>query len=205
MAGEHGEVAIRQALQPFAELTADGGTVCGIRHLRKSGPGDNPYDAVLGSRAWSAAVRAMLFFSPDPAHRDEPYGLMFPRGNLSRPGGGSCYSLEPTQVELDDGNVGEVPVFTLTGGTSISLDDALNPSRATAKGDAEKFLTETLASGRVEFEQLVDLAEKQNISLKTLRRAKKDLEVRSDYEGSGKDRVTYWRLSSDQDGQDGQK
>jgi hypothetical protein len=203
---EHGEVAVRQALQPFAELASDGVTVCGIRHLRKSSPADNPYDAVLGSRAWSAAVRALLFFTPDPEHRDQPYGLMFPRGNLSRPVAGTCYQLESTPVDLDDGTSSEVPVFTLAGGTTITLDDALGPRQVLGEREkAEKFLVDLLDSGRVDYEEILRQIKEKNISLKTLRRAKKDLGVVSKYEGAGKDRVTFWQLPDDEDGQDAQK
>jgi hypothetical protein len=203
-ATEHGEIAIRNALQPFAELASEGTTVCGIRHFRKGSPGDNPFDVMIGSRAWTAACRSVLFFTPDPSHPDEPAGLLYARGNLARPVPGSCYALISTPVLLDDGNTDDVPLFKLTGTTTITLDEALGPRQTpTERAKAEQLLTETLSSGRVQVERINALAGEKNVSTRTLHRAKKDLGVVSEYEGTGRSRVTYWRLP-DKDCQDGQ-
>jgi hypothetical protein len=75
---ESSEIALRQALAPFSQADGDM-TITGIRHLRKSAPGDNPYDSILGSKAWAAAARAIVFFAPNPHHKDEPRGLIYSR------------------------------------------------------------------------------------------------------------------------------
>jgi hypothetical protein len=41
-------------------------------------------------------------------------------------------------VELDDGTFGQVPVFKLTGGTTITLDDALGPQKTGTAKDIAK-------------------------------------------------------------------
>jgi len=195
---EHGEVAVRQALEEWNSLAQDDGiTVVGVRHVRKSPPGDNPYDAVLGSRAWSAAARAVLFFTPDPEHPDEPGGLIFPRGNLARPGGGSRYRLCSTPVLLDDGNMADVPVFALdSGAISITLEEALGPKdEATGRTEAERFLLNVLAGGaeHLKTEVIAD-AEALGIAERTVQRARSKLGVVVRQEGFGKDRRSWWRL-----------
>lgn len=203
------EIPLRKAMQPFAEMASEGISVCGVRHFRKGSGGDNPQDVVLGSKAWVAAARATVFFVPDPNYRDEPRGLIFPRGNLTRPVPGTCYRLESTDVALDDSTVDSVPVFTLAGGTTITLDEALGPRQTpSARSEAETFLVEALSGGRVPYETIVAAAGEAGISLMTLRRAKKSLGVTFEYEGAGTDRVTYWLIpgkKDDQDDQDDQK
>jgi AAA domain/Bifunctional DNA primase/polymerase, N-terminal len=196
---EHGEVAIRQSLEPFNALIAElGATVAGIRHLRKSDPGDNPFDAVLGSKAWAAAARALLFFTPDPEHPERPGGLIFPRGNLAKPGAGSRYRLDPTWVKLDDGNVGEYPLFVLEeGDVGIDLDEALGPQEeAAGRLRAERFLKDFLTEhGRSALaSEVLAAAKDEDIPEKALRRAKTSLGVVSDRDGFGPGSVVTWRL-----------
>ena len=194
---ENSEMMVRQALAPFVRLarTTKMG-IAGVRHLRKGPAGDNPYDSMLGSRAWSAAARAVMFFTPNPAHPDRQGGLIFPRGNLARAGEPIAYQLRSTPVDLDDGTSMEVPVFTIdTLAVNITLEEALGPrEQATARTEAEVFLADLLAYGRVLADEAYGLADKAGISRRTLERAKKALGVTSEAEGSGPTRRWWWVL-----------
>jgi hypothetical protein len=194
---EHGEMALRQALAPFNRLAQEHeATVVGVRHVRKGPVGDNAFDAVLGSRAWSAAPRALLFFTPDPKEPDRHGGLVFPRGNLSRGGDGRRYRLDEVTIALDDGEAAQVPLFALEeGGAGLSLEDALGPrERVTARADAEEFLQDALADGAVPEKDVQEKAATEEFSPRTLRRAKKELGVFSERRGFGPGSVVYWRL-----------
>src|SRR5262249_34488687 len=114
---EHGEIAIRDALQPFALLAQEQDTtIAGIRHTGKRVSSTNPFDAVLGSRAWSAAPRGLVFFTRDPEQEQRAGGLLFARGNLAQSVPAHRYRLDSCRVALDDGTVGDVPVFVLEDG-----------------------------------------------------------------------------------------
>jgi hypothetical protein len=196
-ANEHGEMALRQALAPFNRLAQEhDATVVGVRHVRKGPSGDNAFDAVLGSRAWSAAPRALLFFTPDPKEPERHGGFVFPRGNLARGGEGRRYRLDAVTVALDDGSTAEVPLFALEeGGAGFSLEDALGPrEHVNAREDAKDFLRETLADGAVPEKDVQARAAAEEFSPRTLRRAKKELGVVSERRGFGPGSVVYWRL-----------
>jgi hypothetical protein len=194
---EHGEIALRKALAPFARFAQDHNvTVAGIRHPRKGHSGDDPFDSVLGSRAWSAAPRALVFFTKDPREPDRSGGLVFPRGNLASGGDGRRYRLDPIMVATDDGENTEVPLFVLEeGGAGISLEDALGPrEQVGTREDAKEFLRDVLADGAVAEKDVQEKAKAEEFSPRTLRRAKKELGVISERRGFGPGSVVYWRL-----------
>lgn len=184
---EHGEHAVRHALGPLLAYALEHeATVIGVRHVRKGGPLESPYDAILGSRAWSAAPRAHLIFAPDRARTEEPGGLIFPRGNLARGGLVHRYRLASATVALDAGGETEVPLFTLEGaGVAGDLEEALRPATSAKTGRpavALEYAKEWLALALVEpvqAKQLAREARQCGISAVTLERARKELGIRS--------------------------
>jgi hypothetical protein len=184
---EHGEINVRTALDPFAQLARSRSmTVLGVRHTRKNTNADNPFDVVLGSRAWSAAARAVLFFAPDRERPDVKGGLLFTRWNLSATDQAFRYSLMSTSVLLDDGATTEVPRFELAEGiTGISLEDALGPrDKNSAGNEAEEFLLEVLPS---KVKAIDDLVKSEPFSKRTLDRAKKKLGILSIWDDDHKE------------------
>jgi hypothetical protein len=134
---EPGEVALRRSFLPFHLLAVEYDvTVAGVRHVRKAPGTSNPFDVALGSRAWTAAARAVLFFTPDKTRGDDKGGLLFARGNLAA---GTAYRwhLTPKVVRLDDDSVGEVPLFVLDGAAAdVSLEELL--ADADSVGELER-------------------------------------------------------------------
>jgi hypothetical protein len=209
-ANEHGEIAVRQALAPFHELAVNEGvTVIGIRHGRKSGPGDNPLDMVLGSKAWTAAARALLIFAPDREHGDRPGGLIFGRGNLAAPSSGLRYRLDQVPVVYDEAVVrpstgelvteGLANLFVPEGTASITLDEALGPkSQATERVNAEAFLLAQLVDGEEHLaSELLTLAEDAGIALRTLQNARSKLRLLVRREGFGRGSKVWWKLPAE--------
>lgn len=193
---EHGEIGVRKAIYPFVELAAEHNlVVCGIRHLRKSPSGANPFDALMGSRGFTAAARSVLFFTPDREHKDRAGGLVFTKGNLATGSGGIRYRLDSTDVALDDGTTGNVPLFVIEeGGVSINLEDALgSEERLTARQEAIAWLIELLTPGRLEADTVRAMANRDEIAWRTLNRYKPDAGVHSVREGG----VWYWVLGED--------
>jgi hypothetical protein len=204
---EHQEMAVRQALGVYHELAVtEGLTVIGIRHGRKGAAGDNPLDMVMGSKAWAAAARALLIFTPDREHEGRPGGLIFGRGNLAAPSSGLRYRLDQVPVTFDNPVIrpstgelvteGLANLFVPEGVAAVTLDEALGPkSQATDRVDAEAFLLKQLADHEEHLvTEITEAAEEEGHAERTLRRARQKLRVIVRTEGFGKDKRSWWRL-----------
>jgi hypothetical protein len=203
-ANEHGEVVMRQALVPFINMAHHHNVaVVGIRHFRKSStPGDNPYDVILGSKAWSAAARSLVFFVPDPRYdASERRALIYPRGNLAAPGAGSRYHLDVVTRTLDDGTQDEIPLHVPDlEPAGMTLEEALGPrQRAGDREAAKRFLSEILHDDAMDAKNVSQEATVLGISPATLRRAKTDLGIRVGRNGFGPGSVVVWRLPGSAD------
>jgi hypothetical protein len=191
---EHAEIAVRQSLAPFVALAQKGVTVIGVRHRRKGAAGDNPFDVIMGSRAWGAAARSVLFFAAD-RERKEGGGFVFAKGNLAPSGAGRRYRLDPVNVAYDDGE-GSVPLFVLDDRpVGISLDEALGSlEEQGAVTAAEGFLAEILGPGPMPVTEIQRFAEIEGHAWRTVQRAKSQLGIRSEREGWGRGSVVSWSL-----------
>ncbi len=111
---------------------------------------------VMGSKAWAAAARALLLFTPDRENENRQGGLIYTRGNLAAPTAGLRYRLDQKVVRFDKAiprpstgelvTEGVVNLFVPEGATGISLDEALGPKdQATSRLESEAFLLARLA------------------------------------------------------------
>jgi hypothetical protein len=206
-ANEHHEIAVRQALAVYHDMAVtEGITVVGVRHGKKGAAGDNPLDMVMGSKAWAAAARALLIFTPDREHENRPGGLIFGRGNLAAPSSGFRYRLDQVPVIYDKPVVrpstgelvvdGLVNLFVPEGESRVSLDEALGPkAHATDRVDAETFLAAQLADHEEHLlSELIEAAGEDGIAERTLHRARQKLRLVVRTEGFGKERRSWWKL-----------
>jgi putative DNA primase/helicase len=77
----------------------------------------------------------------------------------------------------------------------ISANEAMAAAGGhTAKREAREFLLERLEAGPVKFDDIVDAAKQEGIAEKTLRRAKKDLGIKSCKEHGRTDGPWFWQL-----------
>ena len=120
-----------------------------MRHLKKGEHGASPYDAVLGSKAWTATPRSVIFFTPDPRMPDRRNGLIYPRGNYAAAGEGTRYHLEFEPVLLDDGNTEKVPRAVLSlEPAGMTLREALGLAAARRGSAAGEDVAGGLSAGR---------------------------------------------------------
>ena len=209
-ANEHHEIAVRQALAVYHDMAVrEGITVIGVRHGKKGAAGDNPLDMVMGSKAWAAAARALLIFTPDREHEDRPGGLIFGRGNLAAPSSGFRYRLDQIPVVYDNPVVrpstgelvteGLVNLFVPEGESRVTLDEALGPkSQATDRVDAETFLLARLVDREEHLlAEIIEAAGEEGIAERTLHRARQKLRVIVRTEGFGKQRRSWWKLPAE--------
>jgi hypothetical protein len=98
------------------------------------------------------------------------------------------YRLDVVDVLLDHGYTAKVPKFELEDELiDMTLDEALGAHEdAIGRKAAKQFLCNLPADGRVEYAEVMRLADEEGIPEKTLRRAKRLLGVVSEHEGFGK-------------------
>lgn len=172
---------VRQGLQmvvDFAEQHCC--AVLGISHLSKGTSQSSVADRVIGSQAFSALARTVLVAGK--AQNSEARVLVRPKSNVSIDSGGIEYFVEPIvineQLETTCIRWGEaVEGSAETILADIERADGERPVSATQ--EACSFLEETLQAGPVAINALMALAEERCISSASLRRAQKQLGIRS--------------------------
>lgn len=79
----HKDSEVRKALEPLVKMgTESGAAVLGLIHVNKSGSTD-PLSTLMGSRAFSAVARAVLYVAENPENRDEKV-MSQAKNNLGR-------------------------------------------------------------------------------------------------------------------------
>jgi hypothetical protein len=146
----HKDHSIRQALDPLNHLASTtGASILGLVHLNK-GQGTDVLDRVLGSRAFTAAARAVLTMAPDPDDDTGRQVLVFQsKSNLGpRTREALVVTVEPATVDTTEGptEVGRAVIVTRR---DVDPHDIMRP---TDQDDAE----ETSDAGRWLLDFLVE-------------------------------------------------
>jgi len=191
-ANENSNSEIRSALLGLMSLAEERNvTIIGVSHLNKKCD-LKAIHRTLGSVAFTAAARSLWLVETEPreqdsAGRDVPGPLwrkFLPvKANLS---------IEPSglRFQVDRGRV----IFDPTP-CSQSADEAISSDgrmEARALDEAKAFLQEQLASGPRPAKEILDAAEAEGISVRTLRRAGKALEI--DIRKSSRDGGWVWAV-----------
>lgn len=178
----------------LARLKFPGVATIIVLHMNKK-PDLNAIQRVSGAGAFIEVARTAWLFISDP---DDPEGIrkmLLIKGNVTkRSAAGLEFKVVSKPVALDDG-VADVPFIVWLGSTNQTANDALatdgkvaSPETSALKA-AMQFLQAFLKDGRKPQAEVEDAANEAGISLATLRRAKKELQVQS-----VKDGVWFWDL-----------
>ncbi len=183
----HKDSEVRQALEPLVKVAQDCDVaVLGIIHVNKSNSTD-PLNSLMGSRAFAAVARAVLFCMVDPDDETEERRLLgLPKNNLGR-------TDVPTRIfriknkfvaHTDDGDVwtgalewlGEVQQSM----RSVIEASQLNSEDRTAKSEAMVWLHAYLTGmgGRVDSAVASAEGKKAGHSLAAIKRARSTLKIR---------------------------
>lgn len=168
----HKDADVRVALEPLVGLAnRTGATLIGIIHVNKTGTTD-PLTAVMGSRAFAAVARAVLFVVRDGDVRL----LCFPKSNLGPEQRSISFRIENREVGKDpDGQPINTGAVVLGGEVDRTARDVLEEQAggrvSTAKDKAVTWLRERLKDGPVLREIVVAEAEALGIAERTLKRA----------------------------------
>ena len=172
---------VRQGLQmvvDFAERHCC--AVLGISHLNKGTAQSSAANRVIGSQAFSALARTVLVAEKD--QNSEARVLVRAKSNVSIDNGGIEYFVEP--IVIDE----QLETTCIRWGEAIdgsaeailaAIEQTGDARPASATQEARSFLEETLQAGPVAINELMGLAEERCISPASLRRAQKQLGIRS--------------------------
>lgn len=176
----HRDSAMRAVLTPLARLAEKHcvALVC-IRHLTKSGRDKAIYRG-QGSIAYTAAARVAHLVGVNPDDESERV-IVCVKNNLAQ--------LPPSfAFEIKDG------CFLWKGETDVTVDTMLKKDVSKRKGateSAKEFLLTALAGGKRPATKILEEAKKAGIAERTLKRARAELQVKTEREG-GKD--GFWLM-----------
>lgn len=186
----HNNAEVRGMLAPLAQLASRFRVaIVMVTHLSKGSGGKAVYRP-MGSLAFAAAARAVWQVAKD--HEDESRRLiLLAKMNVSEETKGLAYRLADGCVCWE-----ESPV-TMTADEHLELEDHPK-SRANGAGAelerAVDWLKATLADGPRLASIVEQLADDEDISKATLRRAKRAANVKSDRKGFGRGSEVFWKL-----------
>ncbi len=154
-----------------------------------------------GSIAFVGAPRSILAFGPDPRPDAAPHArvLAHVKSNVARLQDSRDVSVIETFISDGVGTTRAV----MGDENDVHADDLVqvNHREESPVIRAEKFLRDLLADGPHRAQEVFDLAEESGIAVRTLKRAKRDLDVDSFRrpDSGGKSVWWWWGLRSDDD------
>ena len=184
---------IRGLLAPLAELASKHKVaIVLVSHLNKNSGGNASY-RVMGSLAFTAAVRTAYIVTKD---KDNPERrLLMPlKNNIAKDKTGLAYAI----VEAENGQ----PVIAWESEpVEITTEEALAFSQSTeqhtATDEAVNFLIDLLAEGPAKADEAIKEAQRIGITSKPLRDARGKLGIKSKKSSSFKDGFWEWKLPED--------
>lgn len=192
----HKDSEVRQALEPLVKMAQDSGAaVLGLIHVNKSGSTD-PLSTLMGSRAFSAVARAVLYVIEDPDNRELKV-MGQPKNNLGRSDLPElAYSLNQVTVgEWEDEIITSVQLKwegeRLAGSIRTML--ATKTQTKSKQEQAEEWLDTYLSvNGKTLSKNVKDAGKIEGFSEATLKRAFSDM--RGIVTSQGFPRTSYWSL-----------
>ena len=146
-----------------------------------------------GSIGIIAAARSALLITPD-SHNPGLRVLSTIKTNLSTPPTPLLFGVERVDYEGSDEGMPQI-VWHGKQSQATAHPAASNLHKESSElEDAKEFLRESLEHGAKEVTQLFRDAHNSKISLSTLRRAKKELQVKAVRNGFGDEGVWFWKL-----------
>jgi putative DNA primase/helicase len=189
---------VRGVLTPLKNMAEEVHVaVIGIAHFNKKDDIKSALLRVSDSIAYVAAARHVYAVLDDPEDKNNKL-FVKAKNNLARDTKALRYGMGVRKVG-HDAKLGvdiEAPFIVWhSQHVDISANEAMAAAGGhTAKREAREFLLEHLEAGPVKFDDIVDAAKQEGIAEKTLRRAKKDLGIKSCKEHGRTDGPWFWQL-----------
>jgi AAA domain len=176
----HKDQDIRRVLAPMATLAErTRAAILIVRHLNKASGGNTLYRGG-GSIGIIGAARSGLVVAEDPEDPERRI-LAANKHNLSKAAPSLAFRIETAPngaARVEWGGTSSLTACDI-------LKEPADPEQRSALSEAKDFLREELKDGRLAAEQVEKGARGARISVRTLRRAKRDLGIRSEKESDG--------------------
>jgi putative DNA primase/helicase len=171
---------VRRGLQPLVDFgERNNCAVLGVSHFKKGSAGSHALERVIGSQAFGALARMVLVAAQKEGQ--EKRVLARAKCNIAPDHGGFEYAIQQATIE------GMETTYAAWGnpieGTAREIFGDVEEEAGGALDEAVSFLRELLAHGEVPQKDIESDAESQGHSSRTLRRAKKELKVKSRKDG----------------------
>lgn len=201
------EAEVRAALEPLVRASAKYEfTTIGLSHFNKNTGDADPLNRLMGSRGFSALLRALIVFAKDKDAEDEEttevrYVISQAKNNLGRTDMPSYhYTIASAVVETEEGDA-YVSKFVLGGEADTSVEQQMasagrsdedREAQNDCKGWLRSFLTDE--GGEASKKDIDAAAKKEGYSSSTLYRARKALKIKATSSGFGDAKVAVWKL-----------
>lgn len=177
----HKNSETRRGLQPLVDLAAGfDAALVGITHLTKGTSGKEPVERITGSLAFGALARIVLIAAKRQDEGEDSRILCRAKSNIGPDDGGFAYRLRQIELATLPGfDASVVEWLEPVEGSARELLGDGDEAEGGASRDAETFLKALLADGPMSAQDVIEAAEANGISERTLKRAKKALGVKS--------------------------
>jgi putative DNA primase/helicase len=196
---------VRGLLTPLASLAEKCRVaVIAVTHDRKGG--GLAGERTIGSIAFTAAPRAVWAVTLEPSEEGATGRKIFTliKSNLGPDPGGLAYEIESYRIgsETDPDGIGTSRIKWHEGAIAKTADQlyaasAAEPPKkrdAPERDEAENFLRELLAEGRMPVREIESEAKAAGVAWATVRRARDRLKIERHRDGFGKGGIWYWAL-----------
>jgi putative DNA primase/helicase len=195
-------IDVRGFLKPLTDLAEDAAVaIIGIMHFNKKADVANAMLRIADSLAYVAAARA-VYFVVDDAEVEKRRLFVKAKNNLAPDTKALSYMTGARKVGFDEETQEEIWAPYVEWGAEhveITATDAMQSDAGTKSSKSElrhakEFLQTELANGPVKQQTIIENAEANDIAEKTLRRAKKDLHIKSRKEKGSVDGLWIWEM-----------
>jgi hypothetical protein len=203
------EKEVRDALEPLVKAAAKYNfTVLGLSHFNKNSSNSDPMERLMGSRGFSALLRALIVFAKDKDAEEgdaevpaQKFVLSQAKNNLGRTDMPSySYTIASAVVETEEGDA-YVSRFVLGPESDTSVEEQLGTASRSAEEqaagqDCKSWLKSYLQHhGGEDYQQdIMKAAEKEGFPRSTLYRAKTALKIEGKSSGFASAKTAVWRL-----------
>ncbi len=194
----HKNGEVRRALQPLVDFGEKlSCAVLGITHFTKNTKGKDPLERVTGSLAFGALARIVLAAAKIADGNTVKHIFCRTKSNIGVDHGGFEYNLNLKEIDGYEGLFSSYVSWgqIVEGSARELLAENKSDSGGSEVDEAEQFLREVLADGRMPQKEIEKDYKGAGYSLATIKRAKKRLGVISE-----KDGMTggwFWKLSEE--------
>jgi hypothetical protein len=174
----HKTADVRAVLEPLASFAEEHGVALfGVTHPPKSSQG-NALRTFAGSFAFVAAPRIAHFVTTDPDNPERK--LLLPvKNNIGRKAPGLGYSIG---TKIVSHNIEQAHVIWDDAPVDYTADEAIAANASANSGGVERakdLLEEMLASGPIESKLIWDMAKKEHVSGRMIKKAKEELGIKA--------------------------